>query len=110
MMDVSLYVRDAPHRLLPLLGGDKSGHDWYNLLSQWDALDAAEGIADALYSAGVLICVTALAIGVTWAVRVFLRSGRMATEPFGVPSGSTTVDDQAFRPAPDTKDHDRLPE
>src|ERR1043165_5313097 len=29
MMDVSLYMRDAPRRWLPLLGGHASGHDWY---------------------------------------------------------------------------------
>src|SRR5712692_9654847 len=49
MMDVSLYIRDAAVRQLPLLGGDKSRHDWYNLLSGWGALDSAETLGDLTY-------------------------------------------------------------
>jgi len=76
MMDVSLYMRDAPGRMLPLLGGDKTGHDWHYLLSQWNAMDAAETLADVFYYGGALICAGAILTGVIWAVIVFVESGR----------------------------------
>ena len=31
-VSVSIYASDAQERLLPLLGGDAVGHDWYNIL------------------------------------------------------------------------------
>lgn len=82
MMDVSLYVRDAPHRILPLLGGDKSGHDWYYLLSQWGAMDSAGTIADMLYYGGVIVGIGAIGTGVFMAVTAFIRSGRPAPLQF----------------------------
>lgn len=78
MMDVSLYIRDAPFRVLPLLGGHKSGHDWYYLLSRWDAMDWAGNLADIAYFGGAFICVAAITAGVVWAVLVFIRPGRSA--------------------------------
>ncbi len=63
LMRVSLYVRDAPYRKLPLLGGDKNRHDWWNLLRKWDMLYDAETIADIMYFAAMLMCIAALAAG-----------------------------------------------
>ena len=71
MMDVSLYMRDAPIRALPLLGGHASGHDWYNLFTMWDMLDSAEDIADAMYWGGVFVCGAAITAGVIWAIVAF---------------------------------------
>jgi len=76
MMDVSLYVRDAPVRMLPLLGGDKSGHDWHYLLSQWGAMDEAGTLADIMYYGGILTCIGAISTGVVLAVIAYVRSGR----------------------------------
>ena len=76
MMDVSLYIRDAPARMLPLLGGDKSGHDWHYLLSRWDMMDDAGAFADIMFYGGAAICIGAIATGITWAVMVFIRSLR----------------------------------
>ncbi|HUI09504.1 MAG TPA: hypothetical protein VL221_04200 [Bacteroidota bacterium] len=76
MMDVSLYVRDAPARMLPLLGGDKTGHDWHYLLSQWGMMDDAGTLADIFYYGGAIVCAGAIATGIAWAVIVFIRSGR----------------------------------
>ncbi len=76
MMDVSLYIRDAPTRMIPLLGGDKAGHDWHNLLGQWHMLDAAGTIADVMFVLGILICIAAIGAGVGWAILVFVQSGR----------------------------------
>jgi hypothetical protein len=76
MMDVSLYMRDAPVRFLPLLGGDKVGHDWHELLSEWDMMDSADTLADLFYYGGLIISIAAIVAGVSWAVAVFLRSFR----------------------------------
>ena len=79
MMDVSLYMRDAPWRLLPLLGGHKSGHDWYNLFTMWDAMDSAETFADMFFYGGILICLCAIGAGVFLAVRSFVASSKPIT-------------------------------
>jgi hypothetical protein len=76
MMDVSLYIRDAPARMLPLLGGDKSGHDWHYLLTQWDCMDSAGTAADIMYYAGAITCVCAIVTGIALAVLAFVRSSR----------------------------------
>ena len=76
MMDVSLYMRDAPGRMLPLIGGDKTGHDWHYLLGQWGMMDDAGTLADIFYYGGALICAGAILTGVAWAVMVFVQSGR----------------------------------
>jgi hypothetical protein len=73
LMDVSLYLRDAPVRQLPLLGGHRSGHDWFNILSRWDLLGAAEPMADILYITGFLVAAAAIAAGITVAVRRYRR-------------------------------------
>jgi hypothetical protein len=75
MMDVSLYIRDAPVRALPLLGGHKSGHDWYYLLSRWDMMDSAETLADVFYDLGILLCVLAILAGIAWAILFYRRPG-----------------------------------
>jgi len=74
LMDVSLYIRDAAYRALPLLGGDSSGHDWYNLLSDWNAVDSADTIGDIVYYGGFAISVGAIVTGIVWAFVVFSRS------------------------------------
>lgn|GEM_PF-1826818 len=76
MMDVSLYVRDAPGRMLPLLGGDKSGHDWHYLLSQWSLMDSSGTIADVMYYGGAIVCAGAIVTGLVLAVLAFVKSGR----------------------------------
>ena len=72
-MDVSLYVRDAPVRQLPLLGGHVSRHDWYNLLLNWDMLDSAETIADVTYYVGFLLCVLSIGVGMIFAVYRYFK-------------------------------------
>lgn len=71
LMDVSLYVRDALYRKLPLLGGDKNMHDWWNILRAWDMLDDAETIADVLYFCGLFVSVIALTAGFVLAGKAF---------------------------------------
>ena len=71
IMDVSLYIRDTTLRQLPLLGGHWSGHDWYNILSRWDLLSAAETIADITYMIGIMISCLAIIAGFALAVGSF---------------------------------------
>ncbi len=71
LMDVSLYIRDTTLRQLPLLGGHKSGHDWFNILSRWDMLSSAESIADVTYIIGIMISVSAIVAGCALAVNSF---------------------------------------
>ena len=71
MKDVSLYMRDAPVRQLPLLGGHKSGHDWFNIFSRWDMLQSADTISDVTFIFGILVCVGAIAAGCALAGRRF---------------------------------------
>lgn len=44
-LNISVYAADARARLLPLLGGNRSGHDWHYLLGRLGLLehDAAVG-------------------------------------------------------------------
>ncbi len=76
---LSPYIYDAPYRSLPLLGGHKSGHDWYNLLVHWQMLDDAASISDFVYYAGILMGIAALIAGVFVAVRTYLKSPRVRT-------------------------------
>ncbi|OGU76023.1 MAG: hypothetical protein A3G43_13745 [Ignavibacteria bacterium RIFCSPLOWO2_12_FULL_56_21] len=66
------YIYDAPYRSLPLLGGDKRGHDWYNLLIHWQALDAAEDLAMVAYFGGIFLGVMGTLIGLAWALTLAL--------------------------------------
>lgn len=73
MMDVSLYMRDAPLRLLPLLGGHKSRHDWWNLFRRWEMLDSAGTFADIFYFLGLFVSAVAIGGGIYLAIRRFLN-------------------------------------
>ena len=88
MMDVSLYMRDAPVRQLPLLGGHKVGHDWFALFSMWNMLDSAETIADIFYYAGIAISLVAMGAGISLAVRTFITP-----PPNPVPLAPSDVED-----------------
>ena len=88
MMDVSLYMRDAPIRIMPLLGGHKAWHDWWNLFRQWDMLDSAGTVADIFYFSGLLVSIAAIGAGTFLAVQRFRNP-----VPYKIPDdepGSTT--------------------
>ena len=60
---VANYIGDARARVLPLLGGDSSGHDWYALLSGWGMLNYDTTIATLVQFLGVLIAVFGVVLG-----------------------------------------------
>ena len=60
LFNVSVYVKDARARALPLLGDDISAHDWYNILGRLHLLNWDQVIGNLIYLLGLL----ALAVSV----------------------------------------------
>ncbi|MBT8214582.1 MAG: hypothetical protein KJP12_05095 [Acidimicrobiia bacterium] len=60
--DVAVYVADAPHRALPLLGGDNVTHDWWFILGRFDAIDRAGSLAGLITVMGIITLFGAIAI------------------------------------------------
>ncbi len=73
-ISLSPYIYDAPFRSLPLLGGHKSGHDWYNLLIHWQMLDDAIAISDFVYYTGILLGIAGVVSGVVFAILKYFKS------------------------------------
>jgi len=74
LVNVSVYIRDAPTKHLKLL---VSGliHDWNWLLS--DNLDAAEPLADIVFGLGLLLCVASVGGCAYYAWRSFREAPEM---------------------------------
>ena len=75
-ISLSPYIYDAPFRTLPLLGGDKSRHDWYNLLVHWQMLNDAASISDFVYYTGIVLGIAGLAAGIVIAIRTYIKAPR----------------------------------
>lgn len=60
LLNISVYVADAPLRRLPLLGNGK--HDWCYLLGQLNLLDHANEVAIVFYSLGIVMFAIAVFI------------------------------------------------
>jgi hypothetical protein len=83
-ISLSSYIYDAPFRSLPLLGGHKSGHDWYNLLIHWQLLDDAAAISDFVYYTGIILGIAGIVSGVVVAITTYFKTPRyksIALEP-----------------------------
>ncbi|MGB2869035.1 MAG: hypothetical protein WBD36_11330 [Bacteroidota bacterium] len=117
MLDVSLYMRDAPFRIIPLLGGGHSGHDWYNLFRGWDMLKDAEMVADVTYYTGIVVGWGAIVCGVAWATYKYFNPAPFALEsaapvvlpskeqiPLVLPNDEPTVPTGERKPKPDAND------
>ena len=64
-MDVSIYMKDAEKRLLPLIGGlSKEHHDWGILFRHWNAIDMAYPIGEILFWTGFIFSITGIFFGV----------------------------------------------
>ena len=68
MVNVSVYIRDAPHRQLKLIAKGLI-HDWNWLLA--DHLEAAEPLADIVFGIGILICIASVGAGIFFLVKGF---------------------------------------
>ncbi|UCF41635.1 MAG: hypothetical protein JSW43_04720 [Gemmatimonadota bacterium] len=67
LWNISVYVKDARDMLLPLVGGGQ--HDWNYLLEAIGQLHRAQEIGQAVFVAGVLCAVVAVAWGLQQAWR-----------------------------------------
>jgi hypothetical protein len=54
LFNVSVYVRDARTRALPLLGEDISAHDWHNILGRLNLLRWDQAVGNLIYTLGLL--------------------------------------------------------
>jgi hypothetical protein len=68
MINVSVYIADAPYRKLKLIASGLI-HDWWWLLS--DDLEAAEPLSVIVYGLGYFLCVAALVGFLVWAVMAY---------------------------------------
>jgi hypothetical protein len=68
MINVSVYIADAPFRKLKLIASGLI-HDWNWLLS--DNLEAAEPLSIIVYGLGYFLCVAALVGFLVWSVMAF---------------------------------------
>ena len=68
LFGVATYVADARAMVLPLLGGDSSGHDWHNLLQSWGLLqyDLAIGMVIRLMAGLGMTIAVAMAFWLLW--------------------------------------------
>lgn len=53
LWNVSVYVKDARARALPLLGDDISAHDWHNILGRLHLLSWDQAIGNLIYTLGL---------------------------------------------------------
>jgi hypothetical protein len=81
---LSSYIYDAPFRTLPLLGGHRSIHDWYYLLTHWQMLDDAISISDFVYYTGIVLGIAGLISGIAIAILTYVKSP--GTKPIVVES------------------------
>ena len=65
--NVARYIADARAQELPLLGGENTIHDWWYLLTEWDALPHDLAIARWVRMASALTFVAAVAGSVRFA-------------------------------------------
>ena len=63
LLNVARYIADARARELPLLGGDDSAHDWWQLLSNWDALPSDHSIALVVRAAAAMTFLVGISLG-----------------------------------------------
>lgn len=74
--NVSVYVADAQEQALPLITGDPDTHDWWQLLSSWDALPMWTALGRAIWFAGALVALLAV-----WVAYRGARFGAQALPP-----------------------------
>lgn len=71
MVDISIYIKDAATRVLPLIGGKKTHHDWWTVLYRRDALDWGLPLGETFFWIGMVVALGALVWGVFVSVQTF---------------------------------------
>jgi hypothetical protein len=64
VINVSIYVGDAPYRRLRLISSGAL-HDWYTLLSRLGMVESAETIASIVYTGGILLIIGSVVAGIS---------------------------------------------
>ena len=75
LIDVAVYIFDAPFLFLPLLGGGKSGHDWRYLMNHFNCMEDAIVLSLVVHWTGVFVALSALVWGVVLVVKEFREGG-----------------------------------
>jgi hypothetical protein len=74
LVDVSIYVRDAETRVLPLLGGNHSKHDWATFLGRHDMLEWGVPLGDIFFFSGLIASLGAIIWGVNLSFRLYQQA------------------------------------
>jgi hypothetical protein len=74
MVDISVYMKDAEMRVLPLIGGKKTEHDWWTVLVRHDALDLGRPLGELFFWLGMIAAFG----GLMWAVYLSITTYRDA--------------------------------
>jgi hypothetical protein len=59
-INISVYAADARARILPLLGGNKAGHDWRYMLGELNILEYDQTVGYFFMGISILVFITAL--------------------------------------------------
>jgi len=87
-VDVSIYIRDAETRILPLLGGHHVKHDWATFLGDHDMLDWSVPLADIFFFSGLLAALGAIGWGVSLSFRLYQQDRLEEAQPSALESVS----------------------
>jgi len=87
-VDVSIYIRDAETRILPLLGGHHVKHDWATFLGDHDMLDWSVPLADIFFFTGLLAALGAIGWGVSLSFRLYQQDRLEEAQPSALESVS----------------------
>ncbi|MGA7159773.1 MAG: hypothetical protein WBZ48_02145 [Bacteroidota bacterium] len=71
MVDVSIYVRDAETRILPLLGGGHTKHDWATFLGEHDMLNWGVPLGNLFFYLGLIAALGAIIWGVNLSFKLY---------------------------------------
>lgn len=73
LWDVSIYIKDAQERDLPLLGGEGVLHDWHFLLLDLNLLRHDQAVGGFVFGLGSLLYLLAIALGFYYARKQITR-------------------------------------
>lgn len=71
LVDVSIYVRDAETKILPLLGGHHVKHDWATFLGDHDMLDWGVPLGNLFFFLGLMAALGAIVWGVNLSFKLY---------------------------------------
>ncbi len=71
LVDVSIYVRDAETKILPLLGGHHVKHDWATFLGDHDMLEWGVPLGNLFFFTGLLAALGAIVWGIKFSFNLY---------------------------------------